>query len=221
MKKILLAGSLILIISGCSVNSEKIEIKKTQYNQEGYSITMEIPKFTGNSEFISNFNNQYTELSESIVNTFSQEAEKSDIPKDSLEFTQRVNLNKNGVISITGDCTAFTGGPHGTLSRIAKNVDITGEKVLTLKDLFSDGEYVKRLNSYIETLMKENPGDFTDLWKIPTIGDDQGFFLTENGIVIFYPPYELSYYSKGFVEIEIPYRELESYLNPEYKGRIW
>ena len=82
--------------------------------------------------------------------------------------------------------------------------------------MFNDNTYVNRINSYISSLLQTNPEKFDELWKIPTVSENQDFYITSQGIVIFYPPYELSYYSKGFVEIEIPYKEIESYLNPNY-----
>ena len=97
-----------------------------------------------------------------------------------------------------------------------KNIDTKNGVYLSFKDMFNDNTYLNRINSYISSLLQTNPEKFDELWKTPTVSENQNFYITSQGIVIFYPPYELSYYSKGFVEIEIPYKEIESYLNPNY-----
>ena len=60
--------------------------------------------------------------------------------------------------------------------------------------------------------------EYADIWEQPVIGEEQNecFYLTDDGLVIYYPPYELSYYARGFVEFVIPYSELYGYLKPEY-----
>lgn len=221
MKKIVIIALFLTVLCGCSKNSAGIDIKNKQYEGDGYKISMEIPEIQLNSEFAESFNEEYRNLADSMLNNFSSEAEKSDVSDDTMTFKQEIKFNKNGIISIIGDCDAYTGGPHGTLSRVTKNIDVTTGRTLSLSDLFNDGEYVKRINSYIEVLSQTNPEKFADLWKTPSIEENQEFYITSKGIVIFYPPYALSYYSKGFVEIEIPYAELESYLNPEYSKIIW
>lgn len=216
MKRIIAAAAAALVLCGCSQDSVKVEIKEKEYEEAGYKVYMEVPEIEGNSDFIKTFNADYTALADEMLKKFSEEAEKSDIPNDSMEFKQSISLNQNGILSIVGECEAFTGGPHGILSRVVRNIDIKNAREISLSDLFTDEEYVNRINSYIEVLMEEKPADFADLWKTPAVAENQGFYLTGKGIVLFYPPYELSYYSKGFVEIEIPYDELGGFLNPDY-----
>lgn len=221
MKRIIITVLFLTILCGCSKDSVKIEMKDKIYEGNGYKITMEIPEIHDDSEFSNNFNSEYITLADKMLNDFSSEAEKSDISNDYLNLKQEIKFNKNGIISIVGNCKAFTDSSHETLSRIVKNIDIKNQRNILLNNLFNDNEYITRINSYIEVMMQTNPDNFTGLWKTPVISENQNFYITQNGIVIFYNPYELSYYSKGFVEIEIPYEELESYLNPEYAERIW
>ena len=124
MRKAIVAVLIITALYGCSEDSLKIEMKQKKYSGEGYKISMEIPELHDDSEFSENFNNEYTSLADEILNNFVKEAEKSDISEDALELKQKIRFNKNGIVSITGDCEAYTGGPHGTLSRITKNIDV-------------------------------------------------------------------------------------------------
>ena len=72
------------------------------------------------------------------------------------------------------------------------------------------------LNSRLEKMSRQ--AEYSDLWEKPIITDAQNeyFYFNDKGIVIFYPPYELSYYARGFVEFVIPYEDLYGYLKPEY-----
>ena len=45
-----------------------------------------------------------------------------------------------------------------------------------------------------------------------TVDFDSPFYLTEDGLVIYYGPYNLAPYAAGFVEIVVPYEDLELYV---------
>lgn len=42
-----------------------------------------------------------------------------------------------------------------------------------------------------------------------TVNMESEFYLTEDGIVFFYGPYELACYAAGFQEVTIPYEEFD------------
>ncbi len=215
MKKVLFPALILCLFTGCSKSSVKIEMDKKEYETESYKITMEIPNIKTDIPYQTQFNSDYLKISDEIFNTFSKESEKSDTPKDQLTMEQEIKLNKNNILSIVGHIEAFTGGSQNQLFRVTKNIDLENQKELSFSDLFTDEEYKIRINAYIETKMKEDPNEFSSLWKVPKVVEDQEFYLSPKGVVIYFPPYELSYYSKGFVEIEIPYEELEGYLIPQ------
>ena len=48
-------------------------------------------------------------------------------------------------------------------------------------------------------------------------GLSEQFYLNGKNIVIVYPPYELSYYERGFVEIPLDLESMSGYLKPEYR----
>ena len=72
------------------------------------------------------------------------------------------------------------------------------------------------LNARLEKLSLTD--EYSDIWEKPVVGEAQNenFYLSNGGLVLYYKPYELSYYSRGFVEFTIPYSELYGYLKPEY-----
>lgn len=217
--KIISVSLILIFLYGCSDNTVKLYEKN--YSGEGYEMSMEIPELQEDTDFANTFNSEYITFADNTLNSFITESESSSATKDTLILKQEIKFNKNGIISIVGNCETFTGGPHPTTERLVKNIDTKKGIYLSFKDLFNDDGYINRINSYISTLLETNPEKFDELWKTPTISENQDFYISPQGLVIFYPPYELSYYSKGFVEIEIPYKEIESYMNPEYANLIY
>ncbi len=220
MKKYIFLVLITLFLCGCSKNSAKIEMSSKTYEQDGCKAALQIPELCAHSDFADRFNSDYTAFCDNMLNGFLAEAEKSSIKNDSLTLDQKITLNRGDIVSIVGECHSYTGGVHDNLSRIVKNIDIKNERLIAFDDLFCDDGYITRINSYIEVLSEQKPEKFSELWKKPIVTKEQKFYLTPESLVIFFDPYELSYYAKGFVEIEIPYDEITSFLNPEYSGRI-
>lgn len=215
MKKVLPLVFFVSLLTSCTSTSVKVEIDEKSYQTDQYEITLEVPRIKTDIPYQSQFNSDYLTISDKILNTFSEESLKSDEEKDRLTMKQDIKLNRENILSIVGHIEAFVDDSHPKRFRIVKNIDLEGQRELTFSDLFLDSEFKTRINAFIKTRMQESPDQFLSLWKTPEVTDDQDFYLSPDGVVIFYPPYELSYYSKGFIEIEIPYDELESYLIPE------
>ena len=118
-------------------------------------------------------------------------------------------------------------GYKTTVSGIEKYyIDETGTYKYTGIEKILIGNLYENINStYInvpgilniltqENLVKETEVSYT-------YSDEQNeyFYFTDKGIVIFYPPYELSYYSRGFVDFTIDYEDLYGYIKPEYSRK--
>lgn len=108
----------------------------------------------------------------------------------------------------------YTGGAHGMPWR--KNLvlnRIEGGK-LTLKDLYPDSldTVLEARNKAFEELI-QNSGD-NEFFKsaLETVQkntkDDGNYYLTEEGISFYYAPYELGPYSRGYVDVVVPYGSL-------------
>ena len=92
-------------------------------------------------------------------------------------------------------------------------------KLLELKDLFSDEGYIETINRMIDELVAEKPEEYSGLWAEPHITEEtqRQFYLTDEELVIFFPPYELSYYARGFVEFPLRLTELNGKLKEEFR----
>ncbi len=191
------------------------------YETESQIVYLEIPGFSGlgTKEFSDEISSDYEEFSNNLLNSFiddSNDLSDKRTGKSKLEMKQEEKYNKNGLYSLISEIYEYTEGTYGVSKRRVLNVDVNNSKVLLLADLFSDEEYIKMLNSKLEKLSQDSV--YSDLWEKPVITEEQNeyFYFDDKGLVIFYPPYELSYYARGFVEFTIPYSELYGYLKPEY-----
>lgn len=132
----------------------------------------------------------------------------------SLLVDYDISYNEKNVISITSTYHQYTGGAHGNTLTETSNINLkTGEKIL-LKDFFKEGvNYKKIITEEIKKQMaadnKFYPGAAAAL---DSISDDQSFYIAEDGIVIYYQPYEIAPYAAGTPEFKIPFSMLKDSL---------
>lgn len=221
IKKIVILGLCVFAICGCSSDKVKLQIQSSNYETENEIIDIEVPEFSklGKKEFNDEISSNYETYSKDLLNSFikdSQNQAENRVGKSKLEVKQEEKYNKNGLYSLISEIYEYTEGTYGVSRRRILNVDTENSKVLLLEDLFNDDEYIDMLNSKLEKLSEDSM--YSDLWEKPVINEEQNeyFYFDNKGLVIFYPPYELSYYARGFVEFTIPYSELYGYLKPEY-----
>ena len=89
----------------------------------------------------------------------------------------------------------------------AVTVNLENGKRYRLADLFKPGfDYKTYLTERVKTEAIAREG--LDLLQRPEVTDEQKFYLTEKGLVLYYAPYEIAPYSNGFVRFTIPYRDL-------------
>ena len=216
-------------LCACSAkNAATITIDSIEYETDTATVYVERPEFSfmKNHELADELNDAYEDEVDSALvafDTLSQDgAPLSGGNKYVFEIHQNVKYNENDFISIVSDIYQYTGGAHGTSVWRAKNIDtLTGTEVL-LADLFEDNNYKTVLNTLIEQEVTEHPEDYNDLWEKPQIKDSnqRDFYISDNGLVVFYQPYDLSYYARGFVEFTIDYDDISGYLKEEYRRLV-
>lgn len=114
-------------------------------------------------------------------------------------------------ISITMDYYQYTGGAHGLTTKVSFNYNLnTGERV-KLKDLFKEGfDYKSIIDEKIKgDIEKEKELYFDEGKGFKGIDENQAYYLSREGIVIYFQQYEISPYSSGIREFKIPYKDLE------------
>lgn len=208
------------IFCGCALNKIDVDIQTNDSENETEIIHSEIPVIKGMSdEFCKQINAQLQEYTDSKINTFREEAANTAGEREGkakLNITEEVKFNKKNLLSVVGEYFEYTSGMTGAVSRTAVNIDTESERRIYLCDLFNDEEYVDMLNARLEKISADDK--YSDIWEKPVIGEmqNESFYFSDDGLVIYYPPYELSYYARGFVEFTVPYSELYGYLKPEY-----
>lgn len=108
----------------------------------------------------------------------------------------------------------YQGGAHGMPLWIGYTFDLqTGER-LSLSDVVanSEEELSSIVTEHFAEYINENPEEF---WEdaLTTVRDEisftSDFYLTEDGIKFYFPPYALACYAGWFQEVTIPYDEFE------------
>lgn len=119
----------------------------------------------------------------------------------------------------------FMGGAHPNTKFRYLNFDRRTGKLLTLNDIFTVG-FENKLNSILDKLIRKNYFIKEDDDLREKIGlyenkieFNNNFAITKNGLKFYYNPYEIAPYSVGFLEIIIPYSELEEILPPNSRAR--
>lgn len=215
---------------GCAFkNAAQIVITPKQYETDISTVDAENIEFSGikNTEFQSELNKKLDEeLASSLVafESAAQEAAKNLTMGNKAVFSNKwmEKYNKNNFISLINEEYTYLGGAHGSTAWHALNADTAQNKILTLSDLFEDEGYKETLNRMIAELVTEKPNEYKDLWAKPEIKDShQNDFYIDNGnLVIYFQPYDLSYYARGFVEFPLKLEELSGYLKADYRRLI-
>lgn len=108
----------------------------------------------------------------------------------------------------------YSGGAHGQLYREGYTFDLQTGKRLELKDVIgNDEEEVKDIvTEYFTAYLAENADAFwEDAMDVVENGVtlESDFYLQEEGVCFYFPPYALACFAAGFQEVTIPYEEFE------------
>lgn len=229
MRKVLISGALALCLCGCAVGGLRSDISVKEYETDFSTVHAEVIQFSGmkDTELEKRINAETEQSVESDIIAFDSEAQSSMDNvrmgnKCVLEIKWEEKYNKNDFLSFVEEKYVYTGGAHGNTVRIPRNIDLATGKDIKLADLFSDSGYVTTLNRMINEILTEHSDEYSDLWAKPEIKDSNqtDFYITDDDLVIFYQPYDLSYYARGFVEFPLDMGELSGYMKEEYRRLI-
>ena len=215
----------IIMMCSCSGNNISTEIEKNEYQTDYSIINTELLKinYPEDSAFSETLNSSAKENQQIRIQGFETDAKDSmdmrpEGAKAELKTTQNIKYAKNNFLSAVEEEYSYLGGAHGMTVWNAKNIDFTKKKQIYLCDLFADQNYENVLNNMIDNLLETNKEEYSELWEHPRIQEEHqyNFYITDTDLVIYFQPYELSYYAKGFVEFPLRLSELKGYLSEEY-----
>ena len=212
----------VCFLCACSKNGGiPIKTENVSENNDAYTINCESVEIEHNSDGGKLLNDTFKNELDEWIETFTSQALQIKVPGSSppcLQVRHIVKNNNGKLLSIITEKYVYLSGLHGNTWVTAKNFDTQQDNILKLGDLFSDKEYPVILNLRMEELIKNNPKTYHDLWEKPIIDGNREdkFYLDGKNLVIFYEPYELSYYARGVVEFSIPIEKIRGYIKAEY-----
>jgi len=128
-------------------------------------------------------------------------------------FTEyRVEYNRNGIFSVRIFLYDLYGAGERHLDCIPLTFNADTGELLSISDLFSGGD--NRWRGRIPDMIAAQAADdeMILLNDLLPISDDRDFYITNEAVVIMYDLYEISIYSAGEPEFQIPVDELAEYL---------
>ena len=123
-----------------------------------------------------------------------------------------VTFNLSCILSLYFDCYEYRGGAHGSTIRTSDSWDIFCSRPITLMNLFPPHTNIKEyyINAIIEQIRHEVQNgsslyfdDYENLVK--QYLSLSNFYLTYDGVVIYFQQYEIAPYATGIPEFLIPY----------------
>ncbi len=220
-KLILTILSLLIILLSLAViyadNKEEIHILESN---NYYDLKIDYPNIKNKiikEKVMDYINNQKKEFINIIKNTK---------PTNKYDFNLNVTIDEREEINYINMLTySYTGGAHYIRDDYSLYWNNKINKFIDLKYFFKDEESFKNMTNlayyYVKELMIKEKKNFDELWvkrgTSPTIDNYSHFKFTDNGLEIIFPPYQVSSWSDGEINITIPYEEINKYLKDEYR----
>ncbi|MBP3930956.1 MAG: DUF3298 and DUF4163 domain-containing protein [Peptostreptococcaceae bacterium] len=157
--------------------------------------------------------------SEEYKKSYEADSNKNNTIKYQYEavYNYKTTYNKNNILSIPLTMYEFTGGAHGLTNIKSFNYDLVTGKELKLEDLFkANSNYKEFINKHIEEeIVKQPEIYFQGQDGFSSIKDNQDFYISDEGIVIYFSLYDIAPYSSGIPMFTITWDEIIDYLeNP-------
>lgn len=141
-----------------------------------------------------------------------------DYPMDPYELVQKYNITEmtDDILSLYYDQYVYTGGAHGNTERYSNAWDLSRSSILRLGDFFpQNADYEAGITSaIIRSVSKQMalPADnrtclyFDDYQKkILSTFNKNNFYLTPDGVIVYFQQYDIAPYYCGIPQFLIPY----------------
>lgn len=206
-----------------SFTSDKFEYTYKENNIDIMTVSIEVPILEGDLPGYDIINQTFQEIKEGYINAMDETAEDARyyiyeeyfIPY-TYDVAYTALYNNNGILCIVMEGYVFTGGAHGYPIRSALTFNLITGDYLWLDDLLMvDNEtFAYYITEEFKLMYNEAPEEY---WEdaISIVENDSynmynyNFYITEDCLAIYYYPYDLASYARGFVDIIIPYENNE------------
>lgn len=131
-----------------------------------------------------------------------------------------LTFNKNHIISLTLRLTAFQDNNPQYDDLYSYNIDLLTGNPIMLRDIFRPGvDYLKLVTDFVNLRITQNPDAYYSDASVD-IPDDQSFYLTDQGIVIYFGLDEISPAANDIPKFLMEFSNFESYINPRFYCNI-
>lgn len=129
-------------------------------------------------------------------------------------FNYRVTYQKGDMLSVVLNDYQYYGGAHGSDRQISHTFDLKTGAEYKLDDLMKSGSgYKDYINKCVKADITKSDLAGAQLTVFESIADNQSYYLSDKGIVVYFQQYEYFPYAAGIVEFTLPYADLSEYLN--------
>lgn len=122
----------------------------------------------------------------------------------------KITYSASCIISLYFDRYEFTGGAHGNTIRDSQTWNLQKCDMIKLSQLFRCSiDYKPYILGIVEEQIKKNPDIYFENYDelISETFNENSFYCTPKGIVVYYQQYDIAPYSSGIREFLIPYTE--------------
>ncbi|NOU99556.1 stalk domain-containing protein [Paenibacillus planticolens] len=125
-----------------------------------------------------------------------------DFPK-TFDVNYQITYNQNHKLSLYFIVYTFSGGAHGFYSWDSHTFDLdTGNELSLTQVVSNNANYKTIINEKIKEQLKEQ--DYELIEPFESIRNDQGFYLKDDTVVVYFGLYEYAPYALGILEFPIP-----------------
>ena len=200
----------LMLICSCS-DGVTVRTEDSEYRTDTACANFSLPRFeySPNAAYADSVNSEFDNTASAILDDFlAKEA-------PSLDADTEIMRNDGRIVSVILEGEVETGKAHGEKFRVARTYDFANGRAVGLEELF-DGDAWKQLaDNKMKALAEKGEGDYEDLWEMPSVAllSPENYYIKEKTLILYFPPYELSYYRRGYVEFEFEKEELSTYLS--------
>lgn len=218
----------------CLYNPIYIKFNEDSGIGETFSYTLQYPSFF-------NFKNTYFNVNQNVLNTINSTInsdvftfknglvdEEKQVNINNVESNEpqvkykvitnyAVTFNKNHILSTIVNLMAFVNNEGPRYNELNNyNLDLLTGREFTIGSVFNPNvDYIKVISNYINYKINQNK----ELYYNDTVVDipeDQAFYLTDEGIVIYFGLDEIAPEEFGIPRFTMEYKKFAPYINPRF-----
>ncbi len=195
------------------------------------TINLSLPSLSGGSEAVSNINAYYDNALDKLVSYAEYDLKPAAIEQlkinadQGLDFNEyslsgdyAVTLNTKDYLSVSRELDYYTGGAHPGVTLNAETFDMSNGGLMNLSDVFSVsketymdiiyGEVIAQIEASDAKMDKSNFfEDYRE--RVKSQYDPADFYLSPDGITVFYQLYSIGPYVTGVQYYLIPYDKFD------------